>query len=302
MIRTWSRGSACLLLTLALLGQQPTPCPLPAGEDSRQPSEPTVLLEQARRLMEAGRYREAEGQLRGLLAETRKLPSLSQPAVSILNTLGLVLHRQGRYQEAYPLLVEAVATAERIPDFACSYMVDLLSNLGTNYHERGVYDASEKIYRRALALTERGCDNGPADDAEALNNLATLAFVCGHYEEAESMYQAALSGYIAVYGWPHPRTALAQENLGRVYQARGWLAEAESLYNQVLETQESVVGFHHPDVARNVDRPCGSPRPFNRSGQGRARGATRAPDRQTCPTGRANRGCRICVSGQHPAS
>lgn len=127
------------------------------------------------------------------VVEARKLPSPSQPAASVLHTLGLVLHQQGRYQEAYSLLLEAVATAERIPNFQCSTMVNLLYNLGVNYQERGTYAASEKTYQRALVLSEGGCDDGDAANAEALNNLATLAFTRGHCEEAESMYPCRLA-------------------------------------------------------------------------------------------------------------
>jgi dienelactone hydrolase len=177
MIRTWSRGSAYLLISFALLGQQPTSRPLPTGGDSRGLGDGAVSLERARQLMDAGRYREAEEQLRGLLVEARRSPPPSQSAASILNTLGLVLHRQGCYWEAYPLLLDAVVTAERIPGLKCSDMVNVLSNLGANYHERGVYDASETIYRRALGLYESGCNGDQAARAEALNNLATLALV-----------------------------------------------------------------------------------------------------------------------------
>lgn len=253
MIRAWSRGSFCLLIAFALLGQQQTSGAVPTGRDAHGPGDPAAALEQARQLMEDGRYRQAEGQLRGLLTQARRLPPPSQTAVSVLHTLGLVLHRQGRYQEAYPLLREAVETAERIPGLGCGDVVNLLVNLGVNYHERGQPGEAEKIYRRALALSqEEGCGTNHPGTAEALSNLATLAFARGHYEAAESMYRAALSGYVTAYGPAQPQTANVQENLGSLYKVRGRLTEAESLYQRSLETRESALGPNHPDVAQTL--------------------------------------------------
>ncbi|MBI4907792.1 MAG: tetratricopeptide repeat protein [Acidobacteria bacterium] len=200
---------------------------------------------ESHRLIEIGRYTEAEDQFRAQLAEARQSPSPNRLA-SALNGLALSLRRQGRFQEAHPLLTEAVAIGEQTHSMPRADLAHLLSNLGANLYERALYDDAENLLRRALAMETKA--NRPL----TLNSLAMVAFSRHRFSEADQLFREALKDLIEVEGVKTENTANVQENLGRLLESLNRLDEAESLYSRAFRTRESLLGPAHPDVARGL--------------------------------------------------
>ncbi len=197
-------------------------------------------------LLEAGRYAEAEQQLRTSLAQGN-----SEDRAAMLNLLAIALHRQGRYEEAAGPLREAlllVKSGQRQP----FEMVNLYSSIGVNRFERGMTQESKDALRKAMQYAGKLERPHHPDTAQALNNLGTLALGCTQYKDAETLYRQALSISMDLFGAGYPKTALVQENLARLYKAQGQFHEAESLLERVLITREKTLGPDHPDVARSL--------------------------------------------------
>jgi tetratricopeptide (TPR) repeat protein len=72
-----------------------------------------------------------------------------------LNLIGLNLHAQGRYNEAEPLYVRALALWERGLGPDHPHTIASLRNLAELYHMQGRYGEAEPLYQRALAICER---------------------------------------------------------------------------------------------------------------------------------------------------
>ncbi len=95
-------------------------------------------------------------------------------AARLLNEAGYYLYEQGQYQEAEPLLVQAVAIREQSlgpehPDVATS-----LNHLAELYRQEAKYDQAEPLYLRALAIRENHLGPASPELATSLNNLGLL--------------------------------------------------------------------------------------------------------------------------------
>jgi Tfp pilus assembly protein PilF len=203
------------------------------------PPEPVLagLLRDAVGQLRAGRFVQAEGLLRQLLAR-----QASDPDVQF--ALGVALARQGRLAEAAPHLEKAVKVAPGNPDH-WKTALEVLQALGdleglarlypellklqpgnaVIHHRYGNVlrqmnrlDAAEDAWRAAVA--------SDPNFAPAHTNLGVAAKLRGDLPAAEQSFRAAVKLM--------PASAAAHRNLGTVLEQAGDLAGAEQAYRQAM--------------------------------------------------------------------
>jgi tetratricopeptide (TPR) repeat protein len=170
-----------------------------------------------------------------------------------LSYLAELYESQGRYSEAEPLLVQALALRQRLlgaehPDVASS-----LNNLAYLYESQGRYSEAEPLYVQALELSQRLLGAEHPDVASSLNNLAYLYRSQGRYSEAEPLYVQALELRQRQLGAEHPDVAQSLNNLAGLYRSQGRYSEAEPLLVQALELRQRLLGAEHPHVASSLN-------------------------------------------------
>ena len=195
-----------------------------------------------------GRYDQAEPLMVEVLAMTTRVHSAglrprcpvnakwlargSRCIAKSIGNLATLIMAQGRYDEAEPLLVEALARMRRVhgtekdhPDIAAS-----LSNLAALYKMQGLYVQAEPLMGEALAMDRRvrGADKAHPDIATDLNNLAALYEAQGRYYEAESLYVEVLAIWRRVHGADegHYDIATGLTNLAAVKEKQGSMGES----------------------------------------------------------------------------
>ena len=136
----------------------------------------------------------------------------SEALATVLNQAGFYLRKQGRYGEAEPFLVEALALRQQLlgeshPDVARS-----LANLAELYRAQGRYREAEPLYVEALAMRKQLLGDSHPDVALSLNNLALLYKSQGRYGEAEPLYIEALAIVVQQLGQEHPNTQTVLDN------------------------------------------------------------------------------------------
>ena len=176
---------------------------------------------------------------------------------SLFNAVGNAASAQGKYGEAGPLYVRALAIREQElgathPDTATS-----LNNLALLYRDQGKYGEAEPLYVRALAIREQELGATHPDTATSLNNLAGLYRDQGKYGEAEPLYVRALVIREQELGATHPSTATSLNNLAGLYQAQGKYGEAEPLLKRALGICEQELGATHPSTATSLNNLAG---------------------------------------------
>jgi len=159
-----------------------------------------------------GRHPEAEKQFEAALEEAEGFGSRDLRIATSLNNLAVLYKLQGRYREAEPLLLRALAIREQAlgsehPDVAQS-----LDNLAGLYHSQGYHREAEPLLRRALAIYESRLGAEHPGVAQSLNSLAGLYQAQGRYAEAEPLYQRALAIYEKVLGSEHPALTTGLES------------------------------------------------------------------------------------------
>ena len=91
-----------------------------------------------------------------------------------LNNLAKLYHSQGRYEEAEPLLIQALELSQRLlgenhPSVAIS-----LNNLAELYSSQGRYEEAEPLYLQALAIAEQALGENHPNTVKSRENLQRL--------------------------------------------------------------------------------------------------------------------------------
>jgi tetratricopeptide (TPR) repeat protein len=91
-----------------------------------------------------------------------------------LNNLAGLYDSQGRYEEAEPLYLDALAMKKRLLGEAHPAVATSLNNLAGLYRSQGRYGEAEPLYLKAIEVTQRTLGDDHPDLATWRNNLALL--------------------------------------------------------------------------------------------------------------------------------
>jgi tetratricopeptide (TPR) repeat protein len=176
---------------------------------------------------------------------------------SSLNNLAGLYESQDKYEQAEPLLVQALEMRERLlkeehPDVANS-----LSRLAALYYSQGKYEQAEPLLMQALEMRKRLLREEHQNVANGLNNLAALYHSQGKYEQAEPLYMQALELRKRFSGEEHPDVASSLNSLAALYYSQGKYEQAEPLLVQVLEMRKRFLGAEPPLVVLSLSNLAG---------------------------------------------
>jgi tetratricopeptide (TPR) repeat protein len=198
----------------------------------------------------AGRFREAEGVYRQVLATHRDFP----PAVHML---GVTLYQAGRRQEGIALIRRAVQLNPNYSEafanlghllretgeleeavFCCKRAIQLnpklpeaYINLGSAFYTQGKFEESANCHRQAIALRP--------DFADAHTNLGNALFALGRHEESVAAHRRAIAC--------RPDFAEGYNNLAAGLHSMGKVDEAIENYNLALKLRPD-----YPEALSNM--------------------------------------------------
>ena len=195
-------------------------------------------------------YSEADGQFVAALSEAEKWGDQNLRLAGSLNNLALVYGAQGRYAEAEPLYLRALAIEEEVLGPEHPHVATNLDNLAVLYLTQGKYAEAEPLHQRALTIRETVLGPEHPDVANSLNNLAALYEKQGNYAEAEPLYQRALAIQEKALGPEHRDVGTSLNNLALLYEHQREYGQAEPLYRRSLAIREKALGPEHPAVAK----------------------------------------------------
>ncbi len=166
-----------------------------------------------------------------------------------LNTLGWVLHEQGRSDEAEPLLRDAVRIRRSAGDAFRPVLSRSLNDLGIVVETLGQLEEAEAMYREALDI--RLDEFGPNHRSVGItaNNLAVGLFRQGSYAEAAEFEAHALQALRSSVEADHQRSIVAQSNLALMQRRSGDLESAEDVFRDLVSRQTRLQGPVHPVTA-----------------------------------------------------
>jgi serine/threonine protein kinase/tetratricopeptide (TPR) repeat protein len=217
------------------------------GPDSAKVAESLVALAYLRG--DQAQLEEAEQLARqGLDMSKRHLPPDSPIVARATTTLGRTLDNRGKYDEAIPILEEAVRLQSG-PNGVRADLSATLGELANTHYYLGHYDISKSLNERALEMDEQIYGDRNPNVAQDLTNLADIQYQWSHFADAERLQRKALDIMQAWYGTEHPETADDMTILGKYLIAEGRADEAATILRESLAVAERTYGKVHPRVA-----------------------------------------------------
>ncbi len=204
-----------------------------------------LLLAEAKMLTDLGRSSQS---LRSLSRGLKLLAGSSGPEADAIWARLLIEYastrvQQGRYREALPLCVEAMAAAERLGDLAAVAQGSMIRDIIS--FEGGIGD-DDSYGKRALALYEQLGDL-PLQ-AHALVNIGVRAYWSGDWSGAVRLFEQARELFRTIgdtFG-----LAESTYNIGEILSDQGRLEEAEARLREASRLFRSTES-DRPPIARS---------------------------------------------------
>jgi serine/threonine-protein kinase len=230
---------------------------------------------------------------RGATRLRTELAAEPEVQVELMSLVGALYRSIGHYEDARPILEEALEVRTRLFGDDHPEVAQGLGDLSSLHIELRELEEAEPLERRALAIRRRSLGSGSREVASSLLNLAAIFSGQARYEEAEPLYREALAidrklgdaGEIAtdlnnlgvfllragryeesiaaheealairtgLHGETHTKVAVSLFNLGSTLMDSGEYERAESIYRRVLDMRVELLGENHPHVANTLN-------------------------------------------------
>ncbi len=125
----------------------------------------------------------------------------------------------------------------------------LYNQLGLAWKEKGDYERAITFLKKALAIDTIVFGNKNSRVATEYDNLGLVYKYKGEYDRAINLYEKALIIDSSASGNKHPNIATHYNNLGVVWREKGENDRAISSYEKALAIDSIAFGFKHPFVA-----------------------------------------------------
>lgn len=174
-----------------------------------------------------------------------------QPVIKaqMYHIIGQIYYRLGNYDQASPLIHEAIELytdiyGENHPETAYA-----LSSLGALQSANGNYKQAEENLLNALAIYSAEKSPDYTILADIMNDLAYTMRRQGDFIAAEKIFRDGYERISENFGPQHIETLNLKNSLGTTLFNVGNYSEAEKIYREVLEDRIAILGNRHPSVA-----------------------------------------------------
>ena len=212
-------------------------------------------VDDLRRLLDAGRYADAERDARAALAAMEQAgTATSARAADVLDLLVAALWRGGKAQDpqAVGFAELAIAIKEDLLGADAPSLATTLDNTGVLFFVRGDYERAAPLYERAREILSRAAAGDARYQAElgrVHSHLGPLFQELGQYSTAREHYERSLEVFRETLGPAHTQVAMTANNLATLLSKIGDYGEALGLYRESLAALERALGAEHPLIA-----------------------------------------------------
>lgn len=185
--------------------------------------------------------------------EAASLDDQPEVKAQMLASIGQAYEGLGRYEQAQPLLEEALSTRQAALGSQHAEVAQTLHSLGVLAFRNREYETADSLIERSLHMRRAVHDSPHPDIAESLNDLAVVRRNRDQLASADTLYQEALSMRRSLFGSESSEVVSTLNNLVVLKTNRGAYEEAEALYREVLASRRTMLGDPHPRVANTLN-------------------------------------------------
>jgi len=178
-----------------------------------------------------------------------------QPEVRAMlsSVLGRVYLSLGLFDQAAPLLEEALVLQGELYGKETAGSAEAAENLAVLYMETGDFEKAEPRLNEVLALQRRLHGDRSSEVAESLYHVAVLHLHRGEFQAAIPLFEEALATERELSGGPNEATASIINDLAYSASKLGRDDEAERLNREALAQRREILGDDHPSVAQSLN-------------------------------------------------
>ncbi|MDA8019156.1 MAG: serine/threonine-protein kinase [Thermoanaerobaculia bacterium] len=186
---------------------------------------------------------------RGAKEITGELEDQPQVRARVLDSIGVIYHNLGLFDQAEPLVLEALETRRDGDDPAA--LADSWQHMADVHASRGRFEEAGEAADEALAIRRQVFGENHSSTADSLQQSSTVRAKRGDFEAAEGLLQQAL----AIQRDLDDREGLANSLylLAELYDQQGKVEEAEGHHRQALAMLEELHGTDHPDLIDSLN-------------------------------------------------
>jgi eukaryotic-like serine/threonine-protein kinase len=175
----------------------------------------------------------------------------NQPATkaALLSTVGAVYDSLGQYQDALPILNEALQLQPQSLD---SSRIGMLLELGNARIGAGDLPGAEAPLRDALRISQSHYGAGSLESGRALWAIGMLRHAQGQFADAKRLYKQSL-GIMETASASQSDISAVLDDLAKVYAREQQWVLAKQTYERSLEIDRRVLGDDHPRVAERLN-------------------------------------------------
>jgi len=211
-----------------------------SGKDSAEAADSMVALGLLR--IDQEKLPDAERLIREGLEIAKHHAPRNDPSLAKATTaLGRVLEERGSYDQAVPLLEEAVKLSSK-QSAVNPELADSLNELASVHFYAGRYAIADSLFRRVLQMHRQLHGDRHPLVADDLINIGAVQQDLGYYSEAERFERQALEINQSYYGGDHPQMAHNLTVLGRTLIHEKRFDEAVAALEKALPIEERAYG------------------------------------------------------------
>jgi tetratricopeptide (TPR) repeat protein len=192
-----------------------------------------------------GRFGPAYSVFEAALDVARNLASNDLRLATSLNNLGETCRTMGLFDQAQPLLEEALAQRERVLGARHPHVARSRNNLGFLHESRGEYFEAFGHYRDAFDAMSRQPSAYPGELTSTLMHLARLAGICNAHEVARRLHEAACEVMGVCIDTDDPDSGLQLYFSGQIHEMGQRYRDAWHCYRSALRVLSSALGTDH---------------------------------------------------------
>jgi tetratricopeptide (TPR) repeat protein len=177
---------------------------------------------------------------------TEDLKVANEATTGMLNTLGTYFLHIGDFQNAKPVLEQALEINRKTLGEEHLDTAIILNNLGILLNSMGEYAAARPYLKQALEINRKVLGEEHPETAQSFGKLGSLAQAIGDYAAARPYLEQALEIRRKVLGEEHPDTAKSLGNLGFLLRVMG--EYRSNLDQRVAAPKESKIEYVLPSI------------------------------------------------------
>ncbi|UJR33433.1 hypothetical protein I4U23_020878 [Adineta vaga] len=181
-------------------------------------------------------------------------PSRLKDSATVLRSIGVILYRQGKHNEALDYYQRSLTIQEKFYPNGHLGIAWTLNCIGSICRAQEKYAEALEYYQRAFTMQEKFLPPDHADIAWNLNNIARVFQKQEKYDEALNLHRQALEIQEKYYPSDHAFIAWSLNHIGAILRMQGNIKEAFDLHQRALRIQEKTYVTEHLDIAHSLHK------------------------------------------------